>query len=165
MEKEIYLFAKQVEETNIGTEIVIGFLKEKYPQDVFVNVEDDKEYQKIDVDYLWSHVGKEFLLEIKVDSYLTSNLFYELYSNYELKTSGCLEKTKADLIAYYYSAKDILYIIDPKNLKKYVHKYEKWLTPKFIPNSTYHAMGYTIPLNELGKDIIKAKYENISKKC
>lgn len=163
MEKEVYLFASQVKETDIGTEVVIGFLQRKYPHDVFTNVEDDKEYQKMDIDYLWTHETKELLLEIKVDSYLTNNLFYELYSNYELKTQGCLEKTKADFIAYYYSAKDILYIIDPRKLRKYVHKYEKWLVPKFIPNSTYQAMGYTIPLNELGKDIIKAKFENIKK--
>lgn len=163
MEKEVYLFASQVKETDIGTEVVIGFLQEKYPQDVFTNVEDDKEYQKMDIDYLWSHCDKELKLEIKVDSYLTNNLFYELYSNYELKTQGCLEKTKADLIAYYYSAKDILYIIDPIKLRKYVHKYQKWLVPKFIPNSTYQAMGYLISLEELGKDIIKAKYENIKK--
>lgn len=162
MENEVYLFAKQVKETDIGTEVVIGFLQKKYPHDIFINVEDDKEYQKIDVDYLWrTHKGKEFLLEIKVDSYLTSNLFYEKFSCYELKTQGCMEKTKANFIAYYYSAKDILYILNPEKLRKYVNKYEKWLTPKFIPNSTYHAMGYTIPLKELGSDIIIAKFENI----
>lgn len=161
MDNKVYLFQKQVEETNVGTEIVIGFLQKKFPHDIFTNVESEKEYQKIDVDYLWSHNNKKYLLEIKVDSYSSNNLFYELYSCYELKTQGCMEKTEADFIAYYYSAKDILYIINPKALKKYVHKYDKWLEPKYIPNSTYYAMGYAIPITELGKNIILAKYENI----
>ena len=161
--KDVYYFAEQMKETDRGTEVIIGFLQSLYPNDTFINVESEKEYQKVDVDYIWESKEGKRLLEIKVDSYLTNNLFYELYSNFDLKTQGAMEKTEADLIAYYYSAKDILYIINPKELKKYVHKYEKWLEPKYIPNSTYYAMGYAIPITELGKNIILAKYENIKK--
>ena len=155
--KSVYYFAEQMKETDKGTEVVIGFLQSLYPNDTFINVESEKEYQMIDVDYIWENNGSKRLLEIKVDSYKTNNLFYELYSNFDLKTQGAMEKTEADLIAYYYSAKDILYIINPKELKKYVHKYDKWLEPKYIPNSTYYAMGYAIPITELGKNIILAK--------
>lgn len=157
----VYMFASQVQETNEGTEVVIGFLQGLYPSDTFTNVEQEEEYQKIDVDFIWSHNKKDYLLEIKVDSYLTNNIFYEFYSNYELKTQGAMEKTECDFLAYYYSQKDVLYILNPKEFKKYIHKYQKWLTPKFIPNTTYQAMGYAIPITDLGKNIIVAKYENI----
>ena len=160
---KVYMFASQVQETNDGTEVVIGFLKSIYQDDTFVNVELEKEYQKIDVDFVWKHGKKEYLLEIKVDSYTTNNIFYEFYSNYELKTQGCMEKTECDFLLYYYSQKDILYILNPKEFKKYVHKYQQWLTPKFIPNSSFQSMGYTIPIADLGKNIIVAKYENIKK--
>ena len=161
--KEIYFFKEQVKETDEGTEIIISFLQNKYPNDTFTNVELEKEYQKKDIDYICEHNAKIYGLEIKVDSYLTNNLFYEFFSNFELKTQGCFEKTEADFIAYYYSKRDILYIINPNELRKYVHRYQKWLTPKYVPNSTYESMGYIIPLSDLGKNIVLAKFENISK--
>lgn len=163
MLENVYMFATQDSETKEGTKVIIGFLQKMFPQDSFVNVEDVKEYQKKDVDYIWSHMGREFMLEIKVDSYTTNNLFYEKYSNCEAKTMGAMEKTQADYIAYYYSNKGILYIINPKELKRYVNKYEKWLEPQFVKNMTFHSMGYKIPLSELGSNIIKAKFENVFK--
>ena len=163
MLENVYMFATQDSETKEGTAVIINFLQQLFPKDSFVNVEDILEYRIKDVDYIWKHGEREFLLEIKVDSYTTNNLFYEKYSNHEAKTIGAMEKTEADYIAYYYPNKGTLYMIDPKALRKYVNKYEKWLEPKFVKNTTFHSMGYKVPLSELGDNIIKAKFENVYK--
>lgn len=166
--KDVYYFKTQVKETNVGTDIILKFLQNRYPKDIFINVEDDKEYQKIDVDYRWLRGDKELLLEIKVDSYKSGNFFYEFYSNYEMKTIGCFEKTKADYIAYYFSETDSLYILNPQNFRNYVNKYQKWLTPKYVPNTSFHSMGYAIPIKDLPvgktkKSIILAEFKNLKK--
>lgn len=153
---EVYLFNTQVRETNEGTKEILNYFKAKGYS--FTNVENDKEYQKIDVDYICKNGNKESLLEIKVDSYKTGNIFYEYYSNFELKTQGCFEKTKADFILYYFSQLRTLYILNPIALREYVTYNKNTWTPKYIPNTTFHSMGFAIPIAE-----IKARDSALSK--
>lgn len=59
-----------------------------------VNVEDDPDYQRRDVDLIWTTQTGEMLIEIKGDRWdKTRNLFFETHSNQEKETPGCFMYT------------------------------------------------------------------------
>ena len=72
-----------------------------------INVENNKSYQKKDIDLLWVYIenNKEHIsrLEVKGDTYSRSlNMFLETNSNLEKNTPGCFMYTEADFILYYF---------------------------------------------------------------
>ena len=68
-----------------------------------VNVEENPDYQQIDVDLIWTTQKRTYTVEIKADRWhKTGNFFFETISNQEKGTPGCFLYTKADLIFYYF---------------------------------------------------------------
>lgn len=116
-----YQFDEQLEVSKIASEHMETFLKGVPSTLTVVNVEDDKRYQKKDVDLLWMylHEGKELVkkVEVKGDTYSDSpNFFVETISNMDKNTPGCFMYTEADYIFYYFVEKRELTII---NMKKF----------------------------------------------
>jgi hypothetical protein len=113
-----------------------------------------REYQLIDIDRkVFFKNGLSTTIEIKTDTYTSGNIFYETISNIEYNMPGCLEKSKAEYLFYYFTKTNDLYIID-------LQKYRKWFNEnknnplfcrKIFKNKDkkggyYTTEGYTIPL-------------------
>lgn len=83
------------------------------PQTIAVeNVENDPNYQQIDVDLLLTTTKGQFKLEIKGDRWhKTGNFFFETYSNFERGTPGCFIYTEADWLCYYFITPRELYLL------------------------------------------------------
>jgi len=76
------------------------------------NVENDPDFQKMDVDLLWTTDKGCYQVEIKGDRWhQTGNFFFETHSNWEKGTPGCFLYTQADLLFYYFVGPRHLYIL------------------------------------------------------
>lgn len=89
-----------------------------------INVEDDKDYQKIDVDLLWVYKwrNQELLkkVEIKGDRYYwTGNYFIETISNKERNNPGCFMYTEADYLFYYFADTKELNVMPMPDARKW----------------------------------------------
>ena len=58
--------------------------------------------------------GNVITVEAKADKVISSNIFFETISNKEKNTLGCMLKTEADYIFYYFIAFKELYILKRK---------------------------------------------------
>ncbi len=66
------------------------------------NVEDDPEFQRVDVDLVWTTHRRSYTIEVKGDRWHeTGNFFFETLSNKEKGTPGCFLYTQADFLFYY----------------------------------------------------------------
>lgn len=124
------------------------------------DVSDNKDYQKEDVDFLFitRNMFKTdvFKVEVKTDSYPEKNLYFELVSNLERGTPGCLMYTQADYLAYFYEKTGSCYVFDAQKLKTTVfgHPFffdeskKKKVTNK-VGEAQYTSVGLAIPLKDL----------------
>lgn len=120
-----------------------------------INVEDDKDFQKQDVDLLWIHKGSntEYMrkVEIKGDRYYkTGNFFLETESNREKGTPGCFLYTEADYIFYYFIDTRELNVIPVQKSRKWfmdnIHRFEeKLLSTKVGEVGYYTSAGRLVP--------------------
>lgn len=181
MRRRVYEFKKSLNVGELGEDIVENYLL-KLPNVVRVeSVKDIKKYQEDDIDFIVHFKnGKKSSIEVKCDSYKSGNLYYETKSCAEYNTVGCLEKTKADYIFYYFLNLKILYIFKTNEFrdwvrdeikKHYINPEISRLTPKKVYNKsfnqtdTYTSLGYTIPLNYIEDRLyntkVYKKYYNI----
>ena len=118
-----YTFKEKDDFSKRGVEVVTRYLQ-SLPKTVKVeNVENDIVYQQIDIDLIWTYRTEKGMvqhtLEVKTDRYTTGNFFLETVSNKELGTLGCFVKTKADMVYYYFSTWDSLYVIPTKEAQNW----------------------------------------------
>lgn len=179
--KKIYEFNKSLNVGELGEDIVEKYLNSLDNVKKISCVKDIKKYQEDDIDFI-VHLsnGKKTSIEVKADSYKSGNLYYETKSCVEYNTLGCLEKTKADYLFYYFINLNVLYIFKTKQFRKWVRKEIEMfnlkpssskLKKKSVLNKTfndvdvYTSEGYTIPLkyieNELKDTNTYKKYYNI----
>ncbi|MDF5729747.1 MAG: hypothetical protein PUP92_17495 [Rhizonema sp. PD38] len=63
------------------------------------NVEHNSNYQKKDIDLIWTTQKGDILVEIKGDRWHDSgNFFFETHSNFERGTPGCFMYTEANSV-------------------------------------------------------------------
>lgn len=178
---KIYEFQKSLDIGELGEDIIEKYLNSLDNVIKIKSVKNIKKYQLADIDFLvYLKEGKEVSIEVKCDSYKSGNLYYETKSCVEFDTIGCLEKTKADYIFYYFLNLKVLYIFKTKKFRKWVQKeiklHNKYpnlskiekkevLNKAFNKKDLYTSQGYTIPLkyieNELKDTKIYKKYYNI----
>ena len=114
------------------------------------DVSNDKFYQKQDIDFVVDFInGKQVTVEIKTDTYKTGNLFFETISNEEYQTKGCLMKTNADFLFYYFSnyQNGVLYIFKMKAFRKFVLDNLPRFRERKVTNTTHTSIGYIVPLS------------------
>lgn len=77
------------------------------------NVEADVDYQRVDVDLVWTTEKQRYQVEVKGDrvGHRSGNFFFETVSNAEKGTPGCFLYTAADLLFYYFVETRQLYIL------------------------------------------------------
>lgn len=179
--KKIYEFKKSLDIGELGEDIIEKYLKSLNNVKKIESVKEIKKYQEEDIDFLvYLNEGKKVSIEVKCDSYKSGNLYYETKSCVEFNTIGCLEKTKADYIFYYFLNLNVLYIFKTEKFRAWVRKEIKQYNknPKlskiqkkevfnkaFNKKDLYTSQGYTIPLahieSELKDTNIYKKYYNI----
>lgn len=177
--KNVYDFKKSLTVGNQGEEIIKNFLYSlNHVLDV-KSVQDIKEYQEIDIDFLVTlKENKSYSIEVKTDTYTSGNLYYETISCIEKNTMGCFEKTKSDFIFYYFTNLDKLYILKTNlfrnwvrqeinhfnsNPEKSVLKQKEVFNKRYSKNKNdiYTSQGYTIPLYYLEKKLNNKKIYKI----
>lgn len=132
-----------------------------------------EKYQDKDIDFiLYYKNGSRYSLEIKTDDKTTGNMFFETISNVEFRVLGCMLKTKAKYILYYFPKYRRLYVWEREEFVKWAiqgikeGKYEKkkLKNKRKNPNDPpSHTIGYPIPLEEIEKQsFCIAKIENFN---
>lgn len=128
-----------------------------------VNVENDKRFQKKDIDLLWIYMHNDEVhtkkLEVKGDRYSkTGNFFLETNSNIEKGTEGCFMYTEADYIYYYFVDTKELNVIPVKESRKWFIEnmerfVEKKLSTKVGVDKFYTSAGRLVPKNIMRKEL------------
>lgn len=109
-----------------------------------IDVSDDKQYQEEDIDYIVvMNNGTEKKVEVKTDTYDSGNLFYETMSCIETNSIGCLEKTGADIIVYYFIKTGEIYFLPTKPFRKWVHREKDNFQIRNLKNGRYNGSTYT----------------------
>lgn len=117
-------------------------------------------HQDMDVDFIVEFWHKSKLagsnrisVELKTDFTRYQNLYYERYSCYEMRTAGCMEKTRSDFLVYYYIRKKLFYILKTDSFRAWVHEHSDDFIKNFKPergrNSVYHKAGLLIPTSSI----------------
>lgn len=111
-------FTNDIEKGRVGEDIVINFLKQNKCFDNIIDVRKDKEYQNMDIDFILKRKDREYKAEVKTDyiAHTTNNICFEIVSNKEYNTDGCILKTKSDILLYYIIEDDKLYIFNTRRL-------------------------------------------------
>jgi len=124
-----------------------------------IDVRGDPKYRGIDIDFILQRIdGSECPIEVKTDQYRSQNIFYETVSAVETNSLGCMHKSKAKYLAYYFINDDKLYIIELKQFNDWMRKLIaehcpvaefKQFKNKRFDDSKYTSQGYTLPLKYL----------------
>lgn len=144
-----------------GNSLKIGDEGEKIVQEFLqnnpkvANIEDVSgvdEYRDRDIDLVVKFIdGKEATVEIKTDTYTSGNIFFETVSNLEYSVPGCMYKTQADYLFYYFTKTKELYILQMGKYREWFEANKSHFTEKKLKNinrkedGTYTSIGYTIP--------------------
>lgn len=135
-----------------GENIIYNYLKQHKKISNIRDVRNLYEYRKKDIDYIID-IGdmKDVGIEIKTDTYNSPNIFYETFSCIETNSIGCLRKTKATYIFYYFLKTGELYILHTEAFNKWFDRNINNFTKKQLKNKRYNGVdlytseGYTIP--------------------
>ena len=106
-----------------GTTHIVSYLQSIKETLNVINVENDKEYQKRDIDLIWTYTEGSKTVEIKVDNYAsTGNYFFETISNVGKNTKGCFMYSEADLLFYYFLKIRELHVMPLKQVREWFIK-------------------------------------------
>lgn len=136
-----------------------------------INVEDDEEYQKKDIDLIWRYEmnGRKYeqRIEVKGDRYHhTGNVFLETISNRERNNPGCFMYSEADYFFYYFVESRELYIIPLRRAREWfkenMHRFEEKCLSTKVGNYTYYtSAGRLVPRKVLREEVQGVKYKKI----
>jgi len=121
-----YTFAEKDKFSKKGIDVVCDYLNSLKKTIEVKNVENDKNYQKNDIDLIWvykkDNTSLMISIEVKTDKYTTGNFWLETLSNEEFGTLGCFLKSKAKYLFYYFTEWDSMYIIPLKKAQSWFLK-------------------------------------------
>lgn len=157
----VHNFNKSISVGDYGEQIIKSYF-ETNPNIVdVIDVSKDKTYQDKDIDFIVKlKSGENISVELKTDTYDTGNIFYEAISNQEYNVLGCMIKSKAKCLFYYFIKTKELYIIDFKEYKKWVNKNNARFAKKRIKNinrcgnEITHSVGLLIPKRVFEKEMV-----------
>ena len=161
MSNKVYEFNSSNKIGHQGEQFVKQWILELHPNVASItDVSDDKFYQKQDIDFLVDFTsGKQATVEIKTDTYKTGNMFFETISNEEYQTKGCLMKTNADFLFYYFSnyQNGVLYIFKMKAFRKFVLDNLPHFRERRVTTTTHTSIGYIVPLSYIENNFAEYK--------
>lgn len=154
------IFAGSLKRGEVGEEIFLAsFAGMKDVKKVY-DVRSSARHQALDIDFVIDFWHKSKLtgstrasVELKTDFTVYQNLYYERYSCYELRTAGCMEKTRSDVLIYYYIRKKFFYMLKTASFRLWVHEHSEDFIKNFKPergrNCVYHKAGLLIPTSSI----------------
>ena len=95
--------------------------------------------------------GSSFTVELKTDTYTSGNIFFETMSNVEHNVKGCMYKSKADFLLYYFTETRELYMLRLPEYRQWFEDNKPHFKKKAFRNVNrkrdgyYTSEGYTIP--------------------
>jgi len=167
---ELHDFFKSLEKGKKGEAIVAKYLA-ALPHVVALDYKGkDEAFQKMDIDFpIRNRDGHEWSVEVKTDyKDHPENLFYETISCIRTGSIGCMDKTRAQYIAYYFIEPNIIYWFQVKPFRAWFHANMgnpriRRIHPK---NKGYTSEGYLVPLDLLKEEsprwmqVVSLKGEN-----
>jgi len=170
-----YTFEEKNTFSKIGTNMVSIYLKSLKKTVKVENVEENPEYQKIDIDLIWVYkkegVNISVTIEVKSDNYTSGNFWLETISNKSLGTLGCFIKSKAKYVFYYFPKWDCVYVIPLKaaipwfknNLNRFIES--ETSTKDQQGNYQHTTIGRLVPIDVMMVEVKEIKLiKDISKK-
>ena len=162
---KVHNFKESILVGNNGEEIVKSYISNLDNVESIEDVSEVKTYQNKDIDLIVKFVnGSTATVEIKTDTYTSGNIFFETVSNFEFNIPGCMYKTEADYLFYYFTKTKELYIISMKDYRAWFESNKGRFTEKKLKNvnrknnGTYTSIGYTIP-----KIFLERNFKNYKK--
>ncbi len=159
MGKEVYDFSGRDKLGKIGEAVCQEMLKLCSWVENVKSVRSDKDYQNKDIDLVAnSKDNKVCNIEVKTDSYMSGNMFYETISNDKTNKLGCFETSESDYIFYYFIHPQCrkIYVFNTKELRAWVQQNKSRYKLKRVFNYSFCSLGYAIPLVDLISDMRKS---------
>jgi len=130
------------------------------------NVEDDPEFQRMDVDLVWTTHKRSYKIEVKGDRWHeTGNFFFETYSNKEKGTPGCFMYTQADFLFYYFVVPRTLYILPIPAARAWftanLDHFEERSTTTPVGHEHYTTVGRLVPIADVMREVRPVKQEQL----
>lgn len=137
-------FYADLQYAEIGEALVWQMLNECEITDYVEDVRKDVRYQALDIDFVLHKTdGNIMKIEVKTDrlGHRTGNFVYETKSN---SNEGCLSRSQADVVFYYLSETQTLYLVYLGSLRQYLSQ----VYYREIPMGD-GARGYLVPFDVL----------------
>jgi hypothetical protein len=149
-------FLKSLEKGKQGEAVVAKYLGQCSHVVALDYKGDDDVFREQDIDFLvLTRDGREWSIEVKTD-YKDSpkNLFYETTSCMKTGSLGCMEKTRAQFIAYYFVDTNVIYWFRTWALRSWFHEHiaDPRIHLAHAKNKGYTSEGYLVPLDMLEKE-------------
>ena len=163
MNKTNAIFTGSLKRGELGEEIFLASLAGAKEVKKVYDARSSAKYQDADVDFIIESNRKNILsalagstrvsVELKTDFTGYQNVYYERFSCYEMHTAGCMEKTKSDVLIYYYIRKNFFYVLKTDTFRDWVHEHSKDFIKNFKPErgrvGIYHKAGLLIPISSI----------------
>ena len=163
MAKTDKIFTGSLKRGEVGEEIFISSLASSKLVKKVYDARRSAKYQELDIDFIIDAMPKNLLsdlagstrvaVELKTDYTAYQNVYYEKSSCYELHTAGCMEKTKSDLLIYYYIRQNVFYVLNTKTFRSWVHERSEDFIKNFKEErgrfGIYHKAGLLIPTSSI----------------
>lgn len=123
-----------------------------------INVEDDKSFQKLDIDLVQVTKKDVINIEVKSDTYDSGNFFFETISNATKETEGCFMYTRADYLYYYFTKSSTVYILPMPNTREWFIRNksrfkEKKLATKERGKVLYYSYGFPVSIKTVLEEV------------
>lgn len=152
----IHDFNKSLELGKKGEQVIREFFESSLTVSRYEDVSENKEYQDKDIDgIVWMKSGIPLTVELKTDKYTSGNIFYETASCVEFHTQGCMDKTQAECLCYYFPNFQCMYCIRMDEYRKWFNansskfRYVQFANYTRNRQGTYHSGGRLIPITYL----------------
>ena len=162
MGNKIYNFKDSLIAGKLGEDIVIDYIKKKNYFQSIEDVSEIRKYQNKDIDLLCvDKYGKEYSIEIKTDSYDSGNIFFETVSSIENSTKGCMIKTEAYFLFYYFILTHELYIFNMNKYRKWVLGNQNCFKKACVKNEGFRSLGLLVPKEKIEKCFDKKYFRKV----
>ena len=123
----------------------------------------DEEQREQDIDFHWLRLLdnkiEELKVEVKFDTqgHATGNFAFETVSNELKSTPGCILRSEADLLFYYFTESKELWVMDMKEVRSWFlsemasvkNRFRSFETYTVVGSGVYSSYGRLVPLADL----------------
>lgn len=163
--QKVHNFAQSMKVGEKGERLILDYLEQSPTIQRVLDVRDSAMYREKDIDFIVkTKNSQEYSLEVKTDTYTSGNIYYETMSSEETDSTGCLDKTEADYLFYFFLNLGTLYILDMNKYREWFHMHKPLFDdagyqkkPKNLRynGTTYTSVGYAFPVTLLEDETLR----------